>query len=131
MTTEDQGDAEEITGGELPMVPTTGKVGITVALFLFVLYLTNQGFADLVSAVLHDELDAVPARGICVQQQYDEAGTSSYVQVPCWSAATKAEIIEVYMTPPVYDASGWTSCDYAGGTLIWLDSVVTICTVPH
>jgi hypothetical protein len=136
MSNEDQGTggevaAEEILNGEIPMVPTTGKIGVTVGLFLFVLYLTNQGFADLVSAVVHSDLDEVPTRGICVQQQYDEAGTAWYVQVPCWSAATKAEVIEVYMTPPAYDASGWTACDYAGGTLIWLSGGVTLCTVPE
>jgi hypothetical protein len=50
--------------------------------------------------------------------------------VPCWSAATKAEVVEVYSAPPVYDAAGWTSCDYAGGTLIWFEGGLTLCTVP-
>ncbi|PRY59263.1 hypothetical protein [Glycomyces artemisiae] len=131
MTDESGGAEEDVTGGELPVVPTTGKVGVTVALFLFVLYLTNQGFADFASKILHDDLDAVPARGICVQQQYDENGDSWHVQVPCWSAATKAEIIEVYTTAPVSDSYGWTSCDYAGGTLVWFTNGVGICTVPH
>jgi len=122
---------EDPTGGEAPIVPTTGKIGVTVALFLFVLYLTNQGFADFASGFLHDDLDAVPVRGICVQRQYDENGDAWYVQVPCWSAATKAEIIEVYTSPPVPDAAGWNSCDYAGGSTVWFDNGVAICTVPH
>ncbi|MEU6248094.1 hypothetical protein [Glycomyces sp. NPDC047010] len=121
----------EDAASEAPIVPTTGKVGVTVALFLFVLYLTNQGFADFASEILHEDLDAVPVRGICVQPQYDENGDAWYVQVPCWSAASKAEIVEVYTTAPGTDEYGWNSCDYLGGTTIWFDNGVAICTVPH
>ncbi|WP_025273779.1 hypothetical protein [Haloglycomyces albus] len=93
----DEGDVEpndESSGNESPTPPIPwGKTGLGFAVFFFVLYLSNQNFADFVSQALHEDVDGLPEDDICIQRMAQDDSLYPYVQVPCWSAATKQRVV--------------------------------------
>lgn len=130
MDPDDIDESSSDNSNSTPVVPPTGKIAITVGLFLFVLYFTNQGFADFVSKVLSDPIDETPTRGMCIQEQYDE-GVMDLRQIPCWSAATRWEVVDSISSTAGYEYDAfYTNCysGFNGGQKIyWREAQWTVC----